>query len=188
MFWSRNSSVQCLVVFGTGDTVNIASRMESNSEVLKIHCSEAAANLVMVQDPSLLLIPRGAIPVKGKSKMNTFWVHASNPSKDAGIYMYDRYLYVWGHVDMMHHSLCPSSQLSHFSLPDKSLDARARLTQSVCLSVPSLSMDLTDSKWCYWWYGSVLQNTHPCVSGCRLTCHKTAQAIKEDMVIPQKLL
>ena len=64
--------------FGTGDTVNTASRMESNSEVLKIHCSEAAAKLVMVQDPSLLLIPRGAIPIKGKMKMNTFWVHESN--------------------------------------------------------------------------------------------------------------
>jgi hypothetical protein len=61
--------------------------MESNSEVLKIHCSEAAAKLVMVQDPSLLLIPRGAIPIKGKSKMNTFWVHDSNSSKDAGIYI-----------------------------------------------------------------------------------------------------
>ena len=142
------------MVFGTGDTVNIASRMESNSEVLKIHCSEAAANLVMVQDPSLLLIPRGAIPVKGKSKMNTFWVHASNPSKDAGIYMYDRYLYVWGHVDMMHHSLCPSSQLSHsFS----SRRVSARRTQSLSLSVPLLSIDQTDSKWCYWWYGRVAE-------------------------------
>ncbi len=67
-----------LVVFGTGDTVNTASRMESNSEVLKIHCSEAAAKLVMVQDPSLLLIPRDTIPVKGKRKMNTFWVYESN--------------------------------------------------------------------------------------------------------------
>jgi class 3 adenylate cyclase len=63
---------------GTGDTVNTASRMESNSEVLKILCSEAAAKLVIVQDPSLLLIPRGAIPIKGKMKMKTFWVHESN--------------------------------------------------------------------------------------------------------------
>jgi hypothetical protein len=83
----KDLSVQCLVIFGTGDTVNIASRMESNSEVLKIHCSEAAAKLVMVQDPSLCLSPRGAIPIKGKSKMNTFWVHESNSSKDAGIYI-----------------------------------------------------------------------------------------------------
>lgn len=75
-------SVECLVVFGTGDTVNIASRMESTSEVLRINCSEAAAKLVMAQqDPSLLLIPRGAIHVKGKAKMNTFWVHASNSAK-----------------------------------------------------------------------------------------------------------
>jgi hypothetical protein len=63
--------------------------MESNSEALRINCSEAAAKLVMVQDPSLCLIPRGAIPVKGKAKMKTFWVHASNSSKDAGIYMHD---------------------------------------------------------------------------------------------------
>lgn len=81
-----------MVVFGTGDTVNTASRMESNSEALRINCSEAAAKLVMVQDPSLLLIPRGAINVKGKAKMNTFWVQASNSSKDAsnaGIYLLD---------------------------------------------------------------------------------------------------
>ena len=93
--------------FGTGDTVNVASRMESNSEALKIHCSEAAAKLVKVQDPSLSLIPRGAIPIKGKSKMNTFWVHDSNSSKDAsskdGIYMYD--------LDMMQHLLFASSHL-----------------------------------------------------------------------------
>ena len=96
--------------FGTGDTVNIASRMESNSEALKIHCSEAAAKLVKVQDPSLYLIPRGAIPIKGKSKMNTFWVHDSNSSKDAGMYIYK--LIHMLHHDMMQDSRCGSSHLS----------------------------------------------------------------------------
>ncbi len=107
--------------------------MESNSEVLKIHCSEAAAKLVMVQDPSLLLIPRGAIPLKGKIKMNTFWVHDSNSSKDAGIYIYA--------LDMMQHSMLALSS------PILSLPTRSRTLDPVYLSlVPSLFIDLTDSK------------------------------------------
>ncbi len=48
--------------------------MESNSEVLRIHCSEAAALLVMKQDPSVKMAFRGKIPVKGKGNMPTYWV------------------------------------------------------------------------------------------------------------------
>ena len=103
--------------------------------MMKIHCSEAAAKLVMVQDPSLLLIPRGAIPIKGKNKMNTFWVHESNSSKDAGIYIYA--------LDIMQHSLCAISQLSHSFSSDTV--ARAGPSHSPSLA-PLLFIDLTDSK------------------------------------------
>ena len=55
--------------------MNTASRMESNSEVNRIHCSEAAANLLIVQKPDLSLTSRGLINVKGKGLMQTFWVN-----------------------------------------------------------------------------------------------------------------
>jgi len=57
-----------------GDTVNTASRMESNSETGRIHCSEASANLLMVQDHDIRIVSRGSIKIKGKGEMKTFWV------------------------------------------------------------------------------------------------------------------
>lgn len=48
--------------------------MESTSKELQVHCSEAAAKLVRKQDPNLVLIRRGAIDVKGKGPMITYWL------------------------------------------------------------------------------------------------------------------
>jgi class 3 adenylate cyclase len=58
-----------------GDTVNTASRMESYSKVNRIHCSSAAADLLVKQFPDLPLTSRGAIVIKGKGEMHTFWVN-----------------------------------------------------------------------------------------------------------------
>ncbi|KAG7353799.1 adenylate/guanylate cyclase [Nitzschia inconspicua] len=74
-----------------GDTVNTASRMESNSEENRIHCSEASALLLRQQCPKIRIFPRGTIEVKGKGEMHTFWVHmegstkSSTPSKNGVI-------------------------------------------------------------------------------------------------------
>ena len=57
-----------------GDTVNTASRMESNSYSGKIHCSEASAKLLKEQAPDLPLTKRGKVNVKGKGSMTTYWV------------------------------------------------------------------------------------------------------------------
>mmetsp|Transcript_29576 Transcript_29576/g.62857 ORF Transcript_29576/g.62857 Transcript_29576/m.62857 type:complete len:940 (+) Transcript_29576:1-2820(+) len=57
-----------------GDTVNTASRMESNSERNRIHCSGAAAAFVRRQAPEVTLVSRGHIPIKGKGEMETYWV------------------------------------------------------------------------------------------------------------------
>jgi class 3 adenylate cyclase len=58
-----------------GDTVNTSSRMESHSEVNRIHCSEASAMLLQQQKPDAKLTSRGVINVKGKGLMHTFWVN-----------------------------------------------------------------------------------------------------------------
>ena len=58
-----------------GDTVNTASRMESNSESDRIHCSERAAKLLNEQCPEIPLLSRGVISVKGKGEMRTYWVN-----------------------------------------------------------------------------------------------------------------
>jgi hypothetical protein len=63
-----------------GDTVNTASRMESNSRPGMVHCSDTAAMVLAKQiavlspRPALTLVPRGPIPIKGKGTMKTFWV------------------------------------------------------------------------------------------------------------------
>jgi len=56
-----------------GDTVNIASRMESHSEPGRIHVTEAFANAVR-HYPEFILTSRGEITVKGKGTMNTYWL------------------------------------------------------------------------------------------------------------------
>ncbi len=61
-----------------GDTVNTASRIESNSMPGKIHCSQAAAKLLQTQGPDIPLLLRGMIKVKGKGKMKTYWVGGEN--------------------------------------------------------------------------------------------------------------
>jgi hypothetical protein len=57
-----------------GDTVNTASRMESNSRPGRIHCSEDAAVILQEQAPNMPLQQRGKIQVKGKGLMLTYWV------------------------------------------------------------------------------------------------------------------
>jgi class 3 adenylate cyclase len=55
-----------------GDTVNIASRMESQGLPGHIQVTEAIYHRLKNQ---YILSPRGAIPIKGKGKMNTYLLH-----------------------------------------------------------------------------------------------------------------
>ncbi|MBK6292438.1 MAG: tetratricopeptide repeat protein [Ignavibacteria bacterium] len=71
-----------------GDTVNVASRMESTSESGKIHISEALANALnehknsppsplshaSLERGSYTVVPRGTVDVKGKGLMQTYWL------------------------------------------------------------------------------------------------------------------
>ncbi len=56
-----------------GDAVNIASRMESQSEPGKIQVSDSFASSV-IQYSQFTLIPRGSISIKGKGELPTWWL------------------------------------------------------------------------------------------------------------------
>ncbi|XP_053671617.1 atrial natriuretic peptide receptor 1 [Anopheles nili] len=57
-----------------GDTVNTASRMESNGEALKIHVSHNTKTLLDTFG-TFDLTERGLVPMKGKGEMLTYWLN-----------------------------------------------------------------------------------------------------------------
>lgn len=57
-----------------GDTVNIASRMESHGEAGRVHVSEALVEALAHHADHVRITPRGEIDVKGKGRMQTFFV------------------------------------------------------------------------------------------------------------------
>lgn len=63
-----------------GDTVNTAARMEATGQPMKIHISQATAELLEGTD--FIVQERGEMEVKGKGMMKTFWVIGKKPSKD----------------------------------------------------------------------------------------------------------
>jgi CheY-like chemotaxis protein len=62
-----------------GDTVNTASRMESNGEAGKIHCSSAVSDILNATG-KYVMTERGAIPIKGKGIMTTHWLDCATES------------------------------------------------------------------------------------------------------------
>ncbi|XP_067635806.1 atrial natriuretic peptide receptor 1 [Eurosta solidaginis] len=56
-----------------GDTVNTASRMESNGEALRIHISECT-KLALDEFGTFITTQRGYVPMKGKGEMLTYWL------------------------------------------------------------------------------------------------------------------
>jgi class 3 adenylate cyclase len=59
-----------------GDTVNIASRMESNGETDLVNVSESTYMLIRT-NPEFKFRPRGALEVKGKGAMEMYFVESN---------------------------------------------------------------------------------------------------------------
>ncbi|XP_045131780.1 receptor-type guanylate cyclase Gyc76C-like isoform X2 [Portunus trituberculatus] len=59
-----------------GDTVNTASRMESNGEPLRIHISQTCSN-ALEKLGGYLTEKRGLIPMKGKGEVLTYWLNGA---------------------------------------------------------------------------------------------------------------
>ncbi|CAN5518563.1 hypothetical protein BH10BAC6_BH10BAC6_05850 [soil metagenome] len=58
-----------------GDTVNIASRMESTGEAGRVHLSEVfVTNITRSANAAFRVVLRGVVEVKGKGAMNTYWL------------------------------------------------------------------------------------------------------------------
>ncbi|XP_053133430.1 atrial natriuretic peptide receptor 1 isoform X2 [Hemicordylus capensis] len=66
-----------------GDTVNTASRMESNGEALKIHLS-AATKSILEEFGCFELEFRGEVEMKGKGKLRTYWLLGERVSSTRG--------------------------------------------------------------------------------------------------------
>jgi uncharacterized protein (TIGR02246 family) len=67
-----------------GDTVNIASRMESSGEVGEVNISEATYAAVK-DEPGFAFTSRGKVHAKGKGEMEMYFVTPITTSGDAGI-------------------------------------------------------------------------------------------------------
>jgi class 3 adenylate cyclase len=59
-----------------GDTVNVASRMETQGEPGKIQVTEAVYETLRQE---FLLEPRGELEVKGRGMMTTYWLLGRKP-------------------------------------------------------------------------------------------------------------
>lgn len=64
-----------------GDTVNTASRMESNGEALMIHVSPKTKEILDTFG-TFDLVCRGEVTLKGKGKMTTYWLMGEKPTNN----------------------------------------------------------------------------------------------------------
>lgn len=94
-----------------GDTVNTASRMESNGEAGRIHCSAKTAEILKATG-KYIVIERGEIPIKGKGLMTTYWL---DKAMDTNINANDLAI---AKLEVMVQEILQSTDEHHNSFPD----------------------------------------------------------------------
>jgi class 3 adenylate cyclase len=66
-----------------GDTVNVASRMETTSSAGQIHVSKSTADELIASGMESWIVPRETrIMIKGKGELQTYLVQTKNASDD----------------------------------------------------------------------------------------------------------
>lgn len=65
-----------------GDTVNTASRMQTNARPNRVLCSDAAYKNLAEQAPEIPVKKRGKIAVKGKGDMMVYWIGDDTINQD----------------------------------------------------------------------------------------------------------
>ncbi|XP_047232497.1 guanylate cyclase 2G [Girardinichthys multiradiatus] len=98
-----------------GDTVNTASRMESNSLPLRIHISQSTAD-ILFQDGSFEMKERGDVEMKGKGVQKTYWLLSKtgfNPTFNSQSLLQGDSLKVQMEKHGVTRSAVPKSQIIH---------------------------------------------------------------------------
>ena len=107
-----------------GDTVNTASRMESNGQPLKIHTSKTT-HLLLEQLGGYHLEERGMIEMKGKGSQLTYWLVGEDKEvrkrRLAATHSYHRFgsyihVHVSGHIRCMYTIKISRSKFVEFSV------------------------------------------------------------------------
>lgn len=62
-----------------GDTINTASRMQTNGEAGRIHISQITKSILELFG-TFIMLPRGEVEIKGKGKVKTFWLEGEERS------------------------------------------------------------------------------------------------------------
>ncbi|GMT12013.1 hypothetical protein PFISCL1PPCAC_3310, partial [Pristionchus fissidentatus] len=63
-----------------GDTVNMASRMESTGEPEKTQIAESTKKMLDLHYPEFITVERGQLQVKGKGMCTTYWLEGTKDS------------------------------------------------------------------------------------------------------------
>ncbi|KAI0212173.1 Guanylate cyclase D [Lamellibrachia satsuma] len=61
-----------------GDTVNTASRMESNGKPMRIHISQQTRDAICKADDTFIVRPRGQVELKGKGVVTSYWLEGKH--------------------------------------------------------------------------------------------------------------
>ncbi|XP_067939341.1 atrial natriuretic peptide receptor 1-like [Watersipora subatra] len=115
-----------------GDTVNTASRMESNGLPLKIHVSPST-KILLDEFETFQLELRGEVEMKGKGTMTTYWLLGENQVENTSA------------KDLRQQPNSEEKQLASTAHPEKHTYRPYSITEETNLTVPPIASNLRHS-------------------------------------------